>query len=167
MPQIKDRSIPGDQTRDPSSIELLTYNEPSGARKSLTVGPHLCPIGDGAGGYTTDASTKKILPKAGANLAIFNKSTTTAYSVTVGDSTVTAQAIGAVQAGTQFVGIACAPDTYTYVSTYPENWVVTNNNNLVVYLIDDPTYIVAQPANNSSSQIIQQGASDIPDDPNS
>ena len=149
-PQIKNRSIPGDQSRDPASVKLLTYNEPSGGRKSLPIGPHLLPLGDGAGGYTTDATTKRALGVGGKNLAIFNKSTTVDYSVTVGDSSVAAQAIGAVQSGTQFVGIACPAESWTYVSTYSETFVITNNANLVVYLIDDPTYIVVQPANNAA-----------------
>jgi hypothetical protein len=151
MSQIKNRAIPGDQQRDPSIIDLLQYNEPTGAGKNLPVGPHLCPLGDGAGGFTTDASTARALPKSGCNLAIFNKSTTTAYSITLGVSGVVAQAIGAIQAGTKQVGVACAANSWTYVSAYSESFVVTNNNNLVVYVIDDPTFIVVQPSNNAST----------------
>jgi hypothetical protein len=151
MSKIRNRAIPGDQQRDPSLIDLLEYNEPTGAKKSLSIGPHLCPLGDGAGGFTTDASTARALPKSGCNLAIFNKSTSTAYSVTLGNSSVAAQAIGAIQAGTQQVGVACAANSWTYVSAYPESFVVTNNNNLVVYVIDDPTFVVVQPANNAST----------------
>lgn len=135
------RNLPGPSVRDPSIIDNLEYNESSGGQKILNVGPNLLPLNDGAGGYTTDASTKRTLPKAGCNLAIFNTSATTAYSVTVGDSTVTAQAIGVVQTSTNFVGIACPPNTYTYISCGYNNYVITNNNALAVYLINDETSI--------------------------
>ena len=47
----------GPKVQDIGSITDLTYNEEAGARKSLRVGPALAPIGDGAGGLTTDASS--------------------------------------------------------------------------------------------------------------
>jgi hypothetical protein len=106
----------------------------------MAIGPHLLPLPDGASGFTTDASTKKILPAFGLNLAIYNKDTSV-HAVTIGDSTVAAQAVGVVQAGTQFVGAACRPGDWTYLSMANFNWVVTDNNSLVVYLIDDDTSI--------------------------
>lgn len=142
---IKNRAISGEKQRDPSSVGAIEYNEPSGGQKNLPVGPHLLPLGDGAGGYTTDASVQKALPKPGCNLAIFNKSNGTNYSITIGDSSVLAQAIGGIQAGTQFVGIACPHGSWTYVSSTVETHVITNSNELVVYVIDDHTYIVSQP----------------------
>lgn len=145
------RNLQGYDVRDPSIIDNLKYNEAAGADKNMSIGPKLIPLGDGAGGFTTDASTVKILPKGGANLVIFNKSATVAYSATVGDSSVSAQAIGAVQAGTQFVGVACPPNTYTYISCGNDNYVVTNNNNLVVYLIDDNTYMVVESKANATT----------------
>jgi hypothetical protein len=149
--QIKNRSIPGDQTRDPSVVDLLTYNEKSGARKSLTVGPALIPLGDGAGGFTTNASTaRRVLPNAGTQLAIYNNSATVG-AVTVGDSTVVAQAVGAVQISDSnvFVGVPCPPNAWMYLSSAQWNYVVASNANLLVFIIDDPTYIVTQPANNA------------------
>lgn len=152
-PSIKNRQLPGDQSRDPSALDLLIYNERSGARKSMEVGRALLPLQNGANSWTTNASAAAIaLPSAGKNLAIYNNSSTT-YSVTVGDSTVTAQAVGAVQnsSGNIFVGVACQPNSWTYLSTGQWNYVITNNVALLVYLIDDPTYIVTQPANNAST----------------
>jgi hypothetical protein len=152
-PIIKNRNVPGDQIRDPSIIENLQYNESAGAKKSLTVGPRLIPLGDGAGGYTTDASTARVLPSAGLCLAIYNKSAATDYSVTIGDSTVAAQAIGAVQvsSGNVFVGVPCPKSAWTYISCGPNKYVVTNNNNLAVFIIDDASYIVVQSQNNAST----------------
>lgn len=150
--QIKDRKIKGDQTRDPSNIELLTYNEKAGSRKSSEVGRALIPMGDGAAGFTTDASTKRVLPAAGINLAIYNNSGAV-HAVTVGDSTVTAQAAGAVQVSGSnvFVGVPCAPNAWTYLAAAQWNYVQTDSAALLVFIIDDPTYIVTQPANNAST----------------
>jgi hypothetical protein len=163
MSQIKDRQIPGDQSRDPSIVELLTYNEKAGARKSINIGAALIPIFSG-GAFTTDASATPLsLPAAGQQLAIFNKSTSTAYAVTVGDSTMTAQAIGAVQVSgsNAFVGVPCPANSWTYLSSGQWSFVATNNTNLVVLLVDDPTYMVTQPANNSSSVIFPQGSGNV------
>lgn len=150
--KIKNRAIPSDQTRDPSAIELLTYNEQAGSRKSSEVGRALIPMGDGAAGFTTDATTRRILPSAGKNLAIYNNSAAV-HAVTVGDVTVTAQAAGAVQnsAGNIFVGVACQPNAWTYLAAAQWNYVISDSALLLVYIIDDPTYILAQPANNAST----------------
>lgn len=151
--QIKNRAIPGDQQRDPSSIDNLTYNERAGARKSMDVGRALLPIPIPAGAFSTDASTKRILPSAGMQLAIYNNSAAV-HAVTVGDGTVTAQAAGAVQtAGSPtapFVGVACTPNSWTYLATGQWNNVVTDSALLLVYIVDDPSYIVTQPANNAA-----------------
>lgn len=152
MPSIKERQIPGDQSRDPSTVELLTYNEKSGARKALNLGPSLLPLGDGAGGYTTDASTSRILPSAGAQLYIYNNDTSV-HAVTIGDNTMTAQAAGAVQSGgtAPFVGVPCPPGFWTWLSSGQWNYVQTDSSDLMVFLVDDPTFIFQLPATNSSS----------------
>lgn len=150
--QIKNRAIPGDQIRDPSAIDNLTYNERAGARKSVDVGRALLPIPTTGGAASTDASTKRILPSAGVNLAIYNNSAAV-HAVTVGDSTVTAQAAGAVQTSGSnfFVGVACTPNAWTYLAAGQWNNVITDSALLLVYIIDDPSYILTQPANNAST----------------
>jgi hypothetical protein len=162
-PQIKNRAIPGDQSRDPSAVELLTYNERSGARKSIEVGRALLPLQNSATTYTTNATTPIALPSAGKNLAIYNNSGAVG-AVTVGDSTMTPQAAGAVQvsAGNAFVGVAVAPNSWTYLSSGIWNYVGTTAATLLVYLIDDPTYIITQPATNSSDVIIPTAPSGAP-----
>jgi hypothetical protein len=153
MPQIKDRQLPGDQSRDPSLIDLLTYNERAGARKSTEVGRALLPLGDGAGGFTTNASTApRVLPSAGLNLAVYNNSGSVG-AVTVGDNTMTAQAPGAVQisGSNAFVGVPCQPNAWTYLAAYQWNWVAANASTLLVFIIDDPTFIMSQPRNNASN----------------
>lgn len=151
-PKIRNRAIPSDQTRDPASIELLTYNEKSGSRKSSEVGRALIPIPIAAGAYSTDASTQRALGLAGLNLAIYNNSAAV-HAVTVGDSTVAAQAAGAVQnsSGNIFVGVPCAPNAWTYLAAAQWNFVITDSSALIVFIIDDPTYIQTQPANNAST----------------
>lgn len=151
-PVIRERQIPGDQTRDPSIIELLTYNEKSGARKSIEVGRSLIPLGDGAGGFTTNASTPRILPSAGLDLAIYNNAGTVG-AVTVGDNTMTAQAPGAVQSGgtAPFVGVPCMPNAWTYLAAAQWNWVASTASTLLVFIIDDSTFMFALPATISSN----------------
>jgi hypothetical protein len=150
--QIKNRSIPGDQSRDPAIVELLIYNEKAGARKSTEVGRALIPLDDGLGGKTTDASTQRSLPSGGRNLAIYNNSAAV-HSITVGDSTVAAQAAGAVQTSgsNYFVGVPCPPNQWTYLAAAQWSYAITDSATLLVFLIDDPTYIVTQPANNAST----------------
>lgn len=146
-PIIKNRAIAGDKSRDPSIVDLLMYNEKSGARKSINVGQTLIPLGDGAGGFTTNASTApRILPSAGRNLAIYNNAGAVG-AVTVGDNTMTAQAPGAVQVSGSnvFVGVPCPPNAWTYLSAAQWNYVAATAATLLVFLIDDDTYIVAQP----------------------
>lgn len=129
------------QVEDPSNVQNLIYNRASGGQKNLPVGPFLKPLLKADQTFTTDASTA-IAIKPGSVLAIFNKSTSTAYSITLGDdNTVAAQAIGAVDANGN-VGVACKPNDWSYVSMFTKRWAITNNNNLVVYLIEDDSYII-------------------------
>lgn len=151
-PVIRNRAIPGDQQRDPSSIDAITYNEKAGARKVAEVGRALIPLGDGAGGFTTDASTRRILPSPGKNLAIYNNSGTV-QAVSVGDVTVLANAPGVVQiSGTnQFVGVPVMPNGWLYLAAAQWSYVITTSATLLVFLIDDPTFIQMQPATNAST----------------
>lgn len=152
MPNIKNRAIQSDQVRDPSSIDAITYNEKAGAFKNSEVGRALIPLGDGAGGYTTNATAPKVLPSAGKNVAIYNNSAAV-HSATVGDSSMTPQAAGTVQvtASGVFVGVPCPPNQWTYLAAAQWNWVATDSASLLVFIIDDATYIVTQPANNAST----------------
>jgi hypothetical protein len=152
MAVIRERQIAGDQSRDPSSIELLTYNEKAGARKSMEVGRPLIPLGDGAGGFTTNATTPKILPSAGTDLAIYNNSGAVG-AVTVGDNTMTPQAAGAVQVSGSnvFVGVPVPPNSWLYLPAAQWNWVATTAATLLVFICDDATYMLTQPQNYSSN----------------
>jgi len=142
MANVSKRNIPGNQVQDPSAIGILTYSDQAGSVKTSEVGRSLAPLGDGAGGFTTDASTARILPGAGQNLAIYNKSGTV-QSVTVSSSgSTTALSIGATNAAGN-VGVACTPNSWTYVACNQSNWVVTDSSNLVVYLINDYSSIQA------------------------
>lgn len=151
---IKDRKIEGQNSRDPSAILLNEYNEPSGAEKNIEVGRALLPLGNGASGFTTDATTKRVLPRTGKNLAIYNNSAAV-HAVTVGDETMVAQAAGVVQTAggptAPFVGVPCTPNEWTYLAAAQWKFVQTDNAALMVFLIDDPTYIVTQPQNNAST----------------
>jgi len=134
------RNLSGVAVRDPSILDNLIYNEASGARKSIPVGPHLLPLPDGASGFTTNATTAKILPSAGRNLAIYNNAGAVG-SITLGeDNTVTSLAPGATDANGH-VGIACPPNSWSYISTGNQNWVIASAATLLVYLIDDETMI--------------------------
>lgn len=141
---INKRVFPGQTVQDPSSIANFTYNEASGAQKNTEVGRKLLPLPDGAGDYTTNATTAKKLPKKGANLAVYNNAGAVG-SVTLGTNTptLTSQALGAVLTGTdgQSVGIACAANSWTYIACGELDWVIASAATLLVYLIDDNTSI--------------------------
>lgn len=141
---IDKRNFPGNETRDPSSIANLIYNEKSGSQKNTEVGRKLIALPDGASGYTTNATTSKKLPKRGANLAIYNNAGAVG-SITVGTNSpvLVSQAVGVVQASTegQSVGIACPPAQWTFIACGELDWVIASAATLLVYLIDDATFI--------------------------
>ena len=127
---------------DPSSIDSITYNYPSGGNKNMSVGPHLLPIPAGAT-WITDVSTVTGLPAMGLNLAVYNKSGTVA-SLTIGNSpSLASLALGVVDASGN-VGVACPPNAWTYLSTGANQWIISSSNNLVVYIIEDFTYITRE-----------------------
>lgn len=136
------RKFPGQKTQDPNAIANLTYNNSSGAQKNAEVGRKLLPLGDGAAGFTTNATTARKLPSKGRNLAVYNSAAAVA-SVTTGTNTpaLVSQAAGAVQASTngQSVGIACAPNDWTYIACGEHDWVIASAATLLVYLIEDDT----------------------------
>lgn len=163
-PVIKNRQLAGDKSRDPSIIELLTYNEKAGARKSIEVGRALIPLGDGAGGYTTNASTApRVLPSAGRNLAIYNNAGAIG-AVTVGDNTMTAQAAGAVQisGSNVFVGVPCPAGQWTYLAAGQWNYVAATAATLLVFLIDDDTYINSLPPVTIAADLLTTAPSGAP-----
>lgn len=122
---------------DPLQIKSIEYNPASGAQKSLIVGPRLVPI-QIAGGYTTNVSGGLvILPFLGANLAIYNNAGAVG-AVTAGDSNITALAPGVSDAFGN-VGVACAPNSYTYISMGNHRYVTSTASTLLVYIMEDPT----------------------------
>lgn len=140
----KQRVFPGNKTQDPSSISNFTYNEASGAQKNVEVGLKLLPLGDGAGDFTTNATTAKKLPLPGRNLAVYNNAGAVG-SITLGTNTpaLVSQAPGAVQTGTlgQSVGIPCLPNAWTLIAAGELDWVIASAATLLVFLIDDETSI--------------------------
>lgn len=129
--------------QDPHQIKSVEYNPASGGQKSLIVGPRLLPIPTGPSTWTTNVTSATGLPILGANLAIYNNAGT-AGSVTVGQSaSVTSQAIGAVDANGN-VGVACPPNTWTYLSMGNNRWIIASAATLIVYIIEDPTRIAQE-----------------------
>jgi hypothetical protein len=163
IPVIKSRQVVGDKSRDLAIIELLSYNEKSGGRKSIEVGRALLPLQNGATTYTTNATTPIALPSAGKNLAVYNNSGTVA-AVTVGDNTMTPQASGVVQisGANAFVGVPCQPNAWTYLSAGQWNYVGATAGTLLVFLIDDDTYIISQPPVNVAVDEITTAPSGAP-----
>jgi len=127
--------------QDPDQIKSVEYNPASGGQKSLTVGPRLIPI-QIAGGYTTNVSTKTALPYLGANLAIYNNAGAVG-AVTIGDTTITALAPGAVDANGN-VGAACPPNAWSYLSAGNNQFIISTASTLLVYIIEDPTRIAQE-----------------------
>jgi len=147
---IYKRNLAGDHSIDPSAIDLLTYSNAAGSVKVSEVGRRLLPLGDGAGGFTTNATTIKVLPGAGMCLAVYNNAGAVG-SVTLGlDNTQVSLAPGVADANGN-CGIACPPNSYTYVACHQFNWVIASASTLLVYLIDDYTSIKLQSQNNAST----------------
>lgn len=143
---MKNQRVFGNQiVQDAASVVNSMYNEKAGAQKIATVGSKLLAVPDGAGGHTTNLTTAKKLPKKGANLAIYNNSSAVG-SITLGTNTptLTSQTPGAVLSGTNgvSVGIACEPNTWTYIACGELDWAIASAATLLVYLLDDGTYIV-------------------------
>lgn len=119
--------------------EDLKFNQASGADKVIPAGHHLKPIFIGLNTFTTNATAKLNVGK-GITLAIFNNSAGV-LSATIGDSTLVSQTVGAVQAGTDFVGIPLRPYTFTYLNTFDKDYVITSSANALVYIVEDDTNI--------------------------
>jgi hypothetical protein len=140
------RVLSGPAVQDPSTIAAHTYNEAAGAQKNTEVGRHLLAIGDGASGYTTNATTARKIPR-GKCLAVYNNANAVG-SITLGDDAVAlvSQAPGAVQANTngRSVGIACAPNDWTYIACAEQTQVIASAATLLVYMIDDSSTVAQE-----------------------
>lgn len=128
-----------------TDIESIEYNPASGAQKSLIVGPRLLPIpvvAAGVASTTTNAAAGLILPILGASLAIYNNSGT-AGSVTISPASALSLAIGVTDAAGN-VGVACPPNSYTYLAAGNNQYIITSAATLIVYIIQDPTRIIQE-----------------------
>ena len=140
MSGINKRNFPGNEVQDPSAIDMLTYNDMSGSRKVSEVGRSLIPLGNGAAAFTTDASTARILPGLGINLAIYNNSGSVG-SVTFGTSNAQVSLAPGATNATGQVGIPCMPNAWTYVAANQYQWVITSDSTLLTFIIADNTTI--------------------------
>lgn len=138
-----ERKLKINSTNDPSSIQAVTYNHQVGAQKNMEMGHHLIPIPTAPTTFTTDVSGAAVaLPSKGITLAVYNNSST-AYAITLGDSTVTALAIGATNTS-GFVGVPCTPNNWTYLATFDKTHAISNSSNLKVMIVADSTVINSQ-----------------------
>lgn len=141
------RSLKGPSTVDPSAICAITYNKFTGAQKNMEMGHHLLPIFTD-GSYTTNVTTATAIPKRGVTLAVYNNSGSVG-SITLGmDNTIAALAPGATDVDGN-VGIACAPNSYTYIATYDKHFVRASAATLLVYIVADDTTISSQSYDNT------------------
>lgn len=141
---IMKRNIPGNSVQDPGAIDVLEYNNASGAMKVSENGRHLLPLPTPTvgNGYTTTPTTAYALPGAGRNLAVYN-STGTAGSITFGtDNTVTALAGGTTDSAGR-VGLPCPGNSWSYFAGGYSNWVISSASTLFVFLINDDSSIQA------------------------
>lgn len=142
---IKKRKMDGARISDQSYISNMAFNERAGANKSTEVGRKLIPLKSNATTFTTDASTARALVAAGKNIAVYNNSNAV-KAVTFGeDNTITALAAGATDASGH-VGVACAPNAWTYTAAGESTWVIASDATTLVYLIDDDSYISQESA---------------------
>lgn len=145
MANIQKRNIPGNTVQDPGAIDVLQYNNPSGARKSVQMGQHLLPLPTpGVGnGYTVNVSgAAYALPSAGKSVAVYNNSGTMGSIVLGTASTITALAAGTTDANGN-VGLPCPPNSWTTFAAGYSNWVISSAATLLVYLVNDESSIQA------------------------
>jgi hypothetical protein len=127
---------------DPANIADLTFNEMSGAKKNLPVGPFLIPIDDGAGGKTTSATTIRAL-ELGSQLYIYNTTGAAASVRFSNNPAATALAAGVVDAPSGDVGVPCSPGIYTQLCNFDHRYIITQAG-LLIFKVNDGTRIVDQ-----------------------
>lgn len=147
---ISKRIQEGQSIVDPSSMGNLIYNNAAGAQKNAEVGRHLKPLNDGAGGFTTNATSIKTLPALGKNIAVYNNAGTVA-SVTLGETSGQASLAAGVCDASGHVGIPCQPNSWTYIACNMSQYVIASAATLMVFVITDDTYIRRQSADNAST----------------
>lgn len=131
-----------DAVEDAANVNALTYNRYSGAFKNLQVGPMLEPLDNGAGGFTTNATTAKSVVR-GSSIAVYNNSSTL-YSLTLGtDSSVVVLASGVTDANGN-VGYPCKPNDWTYLNVGELTHLIAQNVALLVFVIRDDTNVQVQ-----------------------
>jgi hypothetical protein len=134
------RNLPGSNTYDHGAIGAMEFSSQAGSKKVSEVGRALLPLGDGNGGFTTNATTATVLPSAGKNLAVYNNSGSVG-SITLGTSNaLTSLAAGGTNSTGQ-VGIPCTPNDWTYIACNKNNWVIASASTLLVFIIEDDTSI--------------------------
>lgn len=126
---------------DPSNIASQTYNQYTGAQKNMEMGHRFIPISLGAT-FTTDASTVRVIP-AGCTLAIYNP-TGAALSARASKAAAPALlAIGVTDAASGDVGVALAPNSYTFIATWDSNKIITSAG-AITYIVADDTAVSNQ-----------------------
>lgn len=136
----KIRNFPGDKVQDQGALSNIVYNNAAGAEKNTDVGKHLLPLGDGAGGFTTNATTAKKLPSQGRNIAVFNNASDV-ESITLGESSAVSSLASGVTDANGHVGIPCKGLDWTYIACNESDWIISSSANLLVFLINDDTTI--------------------------
>jgi len=133
------RRITPDRVIDPSSLDSLAYSVPAGAYKNMPIGPHLKPFTADGSTFTTNATTAVNLGQPGLMLAVYNN------SGTIGSVTVSLLQAASLAPGVTDVlgnvGVACTPNSWTYISMADAIWVIASAATLLVYIIDDDTYL--------------------------
>lgn len=136
------RNVKGQIAVDTALIANNEYNEASGARKQIDVGPKLLPLDVGTATPTTNATVLKALPSMGRSIAVYNNGALA--SITFGVAGQASLAPGVVDAVTKAVGIPCQPNTWTYLSAGSATHVIASAATLLVFLIDDQSLLIKQ-----------------------
>jgi hypothetical protein len=126
-----------DQGLDQGSIFNNSFNTASGSFKVSEVGHKLKPLLV-AGSYTTDFTTSRKIGK-GATLAFYN-TTGSAAAVTIGDSAITALAVGVTNAQGS-VGIPVPPNSWLYLNSYDQEYCITAAG-IKSFIVEDHTSII-------------------------
>ena len=139
------RNVPGPQSYDQGTIQNNQYNEAAGSQKNSEVGRHLLPIPTSANTFTTNATTIKVLPRKGLNLAVYNNAGAIG-SITLGEDAAQALLAAGVTDASGHVGIPCSPGQWTYIACSTQQWVIASAATLLVFIIDDNSSIKQEAA---------------------
>jgi hypothetical protein len=123
----------------PDFSEALTLNTPTGANKTLQIGPKLLPFGN-TGSFTTDVTTSTKIER-GSLIAVYNNNSTVG-SIVLSPTSVASLAAGVTDVNGN-VGLPIPPNSWAYFTAWGDDeWIIASANTLKAYIVLDYSTVV-------------------------